>query len=426
MEAWVNMLVLTNLDGQVDTSFGNGGKVVIDLPASAQEMVTEVRVLPDGKILIAGNALGAGLSSYYIFEGKAFIGRLLPNGQIDSTFGVDGFVFRHWETNCNVSILGDVSIDDMGRIVIAGVSYDAAIGFFDEDDYCYHRLVVCRYLPDGQVDSTFGTNGEVRLTNTGATKINALLHYEDGRILMAGVSAFSVTTPTFTYVARLLPDGAMDNNFSGDGYLRTHEAYIMNEFNGGHADPFGIIRFQNRIIVGANGGITEVPYVFGAFALTETGVIDTTFSDDGSFAFHKLYEPRSFINEITSTAPDNFFLSGYTKFGSIKNMFIGKVKVSPPSSGTVGAVQGNGLGIYPNPAPVGGGIAIDLGGVPTQGSNLELSIRDIQGRVVYQKSCAPDTDIVFLGIAGLVPGAFVVEINDGNIQRVGRLIVRER
>jgi uncharacterized delta-60 repeat protein len=72
------------LAGQVDTSFGTGGKFIFTF-GNKKDMVGNVAVQDDNKIVIVGkDGLGDDLGS------KFAVARLTPNGRMDTAFGPDG------------------------------------------------------------------------------------------------------------------------------------------------------------------------------------------------------------------------------------------------------------------------------------------------------------------------------------------------
>lgn len=417
------LILRTDLEGNPDTTFGNGGQVNIELP-SYRELVTELRTLPDGRIIVAGNALGLGENIESSVGGQAFICRLLENGSVDTTFGDGGFIYRHWESDCETALLGDLSIDGSGRIVITGAVYDFFIGLYDGYEWCDNHIVVCRYTPDGQVDTTFGTNGAVLLGEGG--KGSSLLHYEDGRIFFSGLLGLDGHSgPVFAYFARLMPDGTLDTSFSGDGKLRSL-ALMSNVLEAGVVEPFGALRLPGRIIVGSLMGINYSHTGFGALALTENGLIDSTFAENGIFSFMYDTAPRVYINEITSTGPDHFFLSGYYRTNLPSNMLIGKVRMPPsPPSGTAEQANSYGrLAVYPNPVVAGQRVMIEIeDAVSTAQEQLLLMVRDLHGRVVFQQVCPEQADMLVMGTSGLIPGIYTIELCGRSTPHVGRLMV---
>jgi uncharacterized delta-60 repeat protein len=79
----VELLARFNQDGSPDTSFGANG--VLTLPISDQiSNVNALHVLPDGSILLTGEVISTMTESYI------YLARLLENGMLDSSFGIDG------------------------------------------------------------------------------------------------------------------------------------------------------------------------------------------------------------------------------------------------------------------------------------------------------------------------------------------------
>jgi uncharacterized delta-60 repeat protein len=419
---YVNLLVKTDIDGKVDSTFGTYGKVLIDLPTK-QEMITKIRVLEDGKLLIAGNAFNGDEIVYFSDTSWAFVGRLMPDGQVDSTFGMNGFIYQRWEADCNISILGDIAVDNTGAIVITGASYDYYIDMYDYDDFCSHNIMVYRFGSDGRPDSTFGINSRVRLA-TGNGKGNALLIYPDRRILVAGASGLPSNEPIFTYVARLMPNGSLDATFSNDGFLHTATLFI-NLGDAAPGNPIGVIQLSGRIIVGVLISIVPDHSGFGALALTEEGKIDSTFGNNGKFVVQPGNGPRSYINQISSKSNDNFFLSGYFRATEPTNtMVIAKIKV-PTTNLTNNQPGVLPIALYPNPVVKGNTLTIDLSGTPQgRSNNMLLSVFDTYGRLVYQQTNKNDVDMVNLDTSNLVSGVYIAILEQDGIRWQGRFIVQ--
>src|SRR5205814_2772479 len=70
--------------GQLDTSFGSGGSVFVDLHAST--WLADVALGPSGSLVIGARAIRNGVSG-------GLVARLTPAGGLDAAFGSGGFVF---------------------------------------------------------------------------------------------------------------------------------------------------------------------------------------------------------------------------------------------------------------------------------------------------------------------------------------------
>jgi uncharacterized delta-60 repeat protein len=122
-----------------------------------------VRVQPDRKIVVAGNASGSATMT---------VTRLMPNGSLDTTFDGDGTATIDFGSLADLAN-GAVRQPD-GRIVVAG--YTQA----DED------VAVARLNADGSPDLTFGGAGKATVDFGFATFGNAVALQPNGRIVVAG------------------------------------------------------------------------------------------------------------------------------------------------------------------------------------------------------------------------------------------------
>jgi len=198
-------LVRFNADGTVDTTYGASGLVATDFEPMAAELQ------PDGKLVAAGKFTIADP-----FERGFAIGRFLPDGSLDPTFGTGGRV--------NTSVGGDGSAAAMtlqadGKIVAAGSSLSPGANF-----------TLVRYLPDGSLDVTFGGDGVVTTDFGIVSGVSGVRQQADGKIVAAGLGG----------LARYLPDGNLDTTFGGDG--------IVIDFGGSGL----VIQPDGRLVVGGN------------------------------------------------------------------------------------------------------------------------------------------------------------------------------
>jgi uncharacterized delta-60 repeat protein len=211
-----------NVDGSLDTSFGPiGSGKVVETPVRSGfgygYGARAVAIQPDGKIVLAGQA------GDFHFA----VVRLLPNGLPDTTFSGDGLVRDFGGGFGDESFATDLVIQRDGKIVVVGQNDDGLL-FHDQD------FAVARYLPNGKVDTTFGTpvlgglrTGKLSIGFGGheyassvAIDYNGTLftnpHY--GKIVVAGTA--DAGDGRFA-VARLRTNGTLDTGFDGDGKLTT-------------------------------------------------------------------------------------------------------------------------------------------------------------------------------------------------------------
>ncbi len=78
----------TAAPGDLDTTFGSGGKVVTSI-TSDFDYPTRVRIQPDGKIVTVGVS-GSGFGI-----GESFLVRHNADGTVDNSFGTNGSVIAN-------------------------------------------------------------------------------------------------------------------------------------------------------------------------------------------------------------------------------------------------------------------------------------------------------------------------------------------
>ncbi len=416
---YVNLIARIDLNGNLDPSFGSGGYLTIDLPTAPHEMITKIRPLADGRIIIAGNTLYGSLD--FSDSAGVFLGRLLANGQIDSSFGIGGFIYPRWELGCNASLLGDAVLDGQGNIILTGATYEPYLGSQEGTVNCLHNIFLLRYLSNGQPDPSFGVNGSVELLYTARGRGNTLLLYEDGRILLAGAAGdLLLSFPAYAFLARFMSDGTPDLTFGDEG--RFKKGIINYGLSGGVVEPFSLLRMRDHILVGVSNNITGDDPGFGVICLTDDGKIDSTFGNQGRFNAFPDLPLQSYINQISRSSDNNFFLSGYTRILQPNNMTIVKVRWDVVSN-TIEQSMPDGLNIYPNPVQ-NGFFRIDLSGMIANEENLQLKVKNITGQILYEQSKIRHYDIV--ETSQFSSGIYLVELTGQRRRYVGKFVVQNK
>jgi hypothetical protein len=90
--------------------------------------------------------------------------------------------------------------------------------------------------------------------------------------------------------------------------------------------------------------------------------------------------------------------------------------------GEIGAGTDNQLKIFPNPIN-GNSLNIEMPAI-YYGRNVEISIHDIEGRLVYRDLTEGNTEIQFM--YPLTPGSYIVSIRSGNLFHSSLLMVGGR
>jgi uncharacterized delta-60 repeat protein len=206
-----SVLVRYNTDGSLDSTFGQGGKLVTPIGVG-EDAINDIAALPDGRILAVGFTRGA--------DGRAslYVARYNSNGSFDATFGPGGSglvvttIGATGQTNAtSAAVLPD------GKILVSG----------------YHgsspnlNVMLARYTSTGALDDTFGGGAGFVVIDGGASEYaNQVVVQPDDKIVVAGRATPSTdNTKPDSFVARFLPEGTPDSGFGGGGFaLRSFSA----------------------------------------------------------------------------------------------------------------------------------------------------------------------------------------------------------
>jgi uncharacterized delta-60 repeat protein len=161
-----------NSDGSLDTSFGNGGKVTTDVDV---DFGSSIALQADGKITIGGGTRSGSPDL------DLALARYNSNGSLDTSFGTDGIIIRDLEFLDNAT---EVEVQTDGKIVVTVQTLKNL--FFNSD------FTVLRYNSDGSLDSSFGNEGIVTTDFGGFNLSNALALQTDNKIVVAGSGDFGI------------------------------------------------------------------------------------------------------------------------------------------------------------------------------------------------------------------------------------------
>jgi uncharacterized delta-60 repeat protein len=272
--------------GELDTSFGKGGKVTVAFPgengATASPDYTlpfeftqghlEMAPAPEGKTVVAG---------------ATKVVRLLANGKPDPTFGTGGTVTIPRPPGA-LFVLAGVAVDSQGRVVLAGLARPLPTNTLP--DPVSSSAAVIRLTADGSLDPSFGNGGMVISSfgfqppaaaggpYPGGASVglrDVAIDSQDRPVVTGGyVKALnSVLEPESEgFVARLTESGALDGSFGAGGIRQI-----------GTLTSFGDLlqRSNDYLALGSTG---KFPYLLLA-GFDPSGNLDPGF---GSFGFRGL------------------------------------------------------------------------------------------------------------------------------------------
>jgi uncharacterized delta-60 repeat protein len=251
------LLARYNLDGSIDTSFGNNGKVTTEVASDSQDnaFIENIVQQQDGKILALGDYQPGRVTA---FNRSSILIRYNPDGSLDTSFGTNGKSTEFISAGATKIILqndgkflliggspeakgpntrpilnrynSDGTFDrsfltpPAGNISNAIIQSDGKIiaisdSFITSSDGGTTFPVVSgsvnRYNADGTIDTSFGTNGKVdNIVGNGDT--TSVIVQSDGKIIVTGASRFEFS------IARYNSNGTLDNTFGDNGKITTN------------------------------------------------------------------------------------------------------------------------------------------------------------------------------------------------------------
>jgi uncharacterized delta-60 repeat protein len=252
------VVVRTTSTGVPDPTFGVGGVKVIDLGAA--EYATSVRVLNNGKLLLAG-----------FRSSEVIVARLTASGALDQTFGGgDGWADTGFLST--VPIRAGLAVQNDGKILVSADH----LGNF----------AVARFDASGTLDSGFGTGGKVvvdlpalgAVDHANAVTVVPANLLGGGKIVAAGVAEDGVEA-NFA-VARFLPDGTLDASFGSNG-VTIVDASGTGGYDAANAVALEVDGLGVKVVVAGSAQPAGSGVQMAVVRLSSTGLLDPSFSGDG-------------------------------------------------------------------------------------------------------------------------------------------------
>lgn len=245
------LAVIPHVDpGDLDPSFGTGGKVTTPL-GSGETFAGGAVVQPDGRIVVAGYATVGGYEDFAV-------ARYLPDGTPDGTFGTGGAVTTAVGTTRDYG--RSIALQSDGKILVTGECWTG--GAYD--------IGVVRYLPNGSLDSSFGTGGKVIVSVASSNDFpKTVLAQGDGKIVVAGRANVDFG------LVRMLGSGALDNSFGSGGKVVTD--FASGSFD--YAEAAALQGDGKIVMVGYGPGTGGTDFALARYQTD--GTLDPTFGTGG-------------------------------------------------------------------------------------------------------------------------------------------------
>ena len=288
-----------NADGSLDGNFGSGGKVVVDFSRGFDQAYS---------VAVHGTGLVVAGSANFQFG----LLRLNGDGSLDTTFGVNGRRQTYLAGYGSEAYALDVQGD--GRILAAGYAYF--------DDTSESNVALVRYNPDGSLDTTFGVNGVTTQDFGGYDDAARSVKVVDGAVYVAGQSNDDVL------VAKFSAQGELDLDFAGGAGKFTFDV------NGESDAAYGLT-------VDSDGGLLVSGHVrenndrdFAVLKLRGDGSCDENFARGGLFR-HDLGSNDESAQSVAVDADGNVVLAGFAATSRGHDFAVVRLRTTPPNEAPV-------------------------------------------------------------------------------------------
>ncbi len=425
--------------GALESGFGTGGKA--DLSWDSDDYPNSIVLLPNGNILAAG-ASAADAGHFYptvfqlksdgtpdsAFGGNGRVSLQLMHGEFENLdtmhigtgdssfrFMATGFVFPNYPPGFYAERFNSAGTLDPTFGENGDAQLGAAINFAQghlvdgdtimfvglSDTGQYPKIILCKLLPNGSPDSSFGgTNGVLNtgITLHGGDKIQSVFAPFPSPsdpypgLLVAAPIADSSAMPPFTIVKFKL-DGTLDSNYGQNGFAT---APIISNMK-----VYGMTLHVNNGFAHVSGSIGNVCAVI---QFVSDGTIDSTFGTNGVALldadsglrnnFMIGFEPVSkrfigFGTSVNAVGNDDFLVARYMPGNSGVSL--------PPSENQ------KSLHVYPNPAH--GFVTVET----SSGAIEQITVTDALGRIVKsfeRPGFAASSDSYDLDVSDIPSGAY--------------------
>lgn len=211
-----------NIDGSIDSSFANNGYAMHMIPGNYfGDKAFSILKHPNGSYILTGSTN----NTPYItpFEYDFALKSYTDKGLLDSNFNSDGIVttaFGIPQLNTqdyydDEAFSGNIQMTN--KILTVGTTshgFDPSTG--------YSKVVACRYTISGQIDSSFGLNGVATTDILGNYSYgNCLLVQPDNKFVIGGYFDNLKTGNYDLALVKYMPNGNVDSSFGTNGITTT-------------------------------------------------------------------------------------------------------------------------------------------------------------------------------------------------------------
>jgi uncharacterized delta-60 repeat protein len=376
--------------GLPDHSFGVNGNYISKFPGSLSDGLGPVSVLPNGRIIAGGSTHSNSSFSNTLIK-------LLPNGTLDSAFGING------RTEGNNMHVFSIALQKDGKILLGGRTTK--------------KMAITRFTPEGDLDPTFGESGlvEIDYNPTHMSWAENLFVLPNGNIIAAGSTSTDNGLLYDFMTAQVDSNGVINSSYGVNGVtvFSLPDAYIL-------TPSAAAIQADNKVImVGevASDTIAEKGYHFGMVRFNTNGTVDNGFGTNGIVNFTQVN--RANCDAIAIQYNNKIVLGGTMDLGSgTYTIGVARFEAGAVANGINDTQQkSETIAIYPNPSVNEIYLQVE------QPGKYQMSIFDMHGELVkIQSIIAEKQQSLKVDISSLIPGIYQLVLSSKSANLPGRFV----
>jgi len=223
--------------------------------------------------------------------------------------------------DASFGVSGTAALETLSAVFDSSVGYNAAVQpdgkiviVGEGRSGGQNDPIVVRLMPTGALDNTFDGDGFLSFfPSINDDYAEGVVILPDGDIMVAGGTYQGATSMGDLFMARINSDGTLDSTFDGDGLLIKDFLGYSNE------DFYDIVRrTDGTLLVGGqmNGSATVV-------AITPTGTVDNSFNSDGISRLTDI--PGGRIKSIALQNDGKIVFGGQTSDGTSATTTVGRL-----------------------------------------------------------------------------------------------------
>ena len=342
------MIVRFNLNGDVDTTFGNSGYKLFSYSNVSSDSPIDI-FTDDLNNTYIYSSYGANSSSVYP---NYYLIKLGSDDSVDTTFGVNGRLDLHYynpyDASSDTRIMKALLQND-GKLILAGAKKNATTNIWEA--YMERKLL------DGSSDTNFGNNGEIIFPNSEHSIIkNFEYDYSDNSILILNEYDNSNSSRERVYLSKIdISDGSLITSFANNGMTTQYMFPDAPRLNLQHLKT---LSNGKVLVVGSVSNFSASPSIntqLFVMSFNADGTLNYSTSSNGFHIFATTPPSSSlradYVNNLFNLSDGTFIIaySGYSATSGAYS-YLAKFNASTLGINEISSLENSHYKVFPNPS----------------------------------------------------------------------------